>query len=124
MATSDNRSMHPITIGCCGWSYKDWNGVFYPDKMPAGDYLSFYAEHFDTVEVDGTFYRTPSPSMVRGWHDKTPADHTVIDRSAQIESDAQLMRLLSQRVPVLAFVNNHFALATARAVSSVQGVSR
>jgi uncharacterized protein YecE (DUF72 family) len=64
--------MHSISIGTCGWSYKDWSGVFYPEALSAGDYLPFYAERFPIVEVDSTFYRTPSPKMVEGWRDKTP----------------------------------------------------
>jgi uncharacterized protein YecE (DUF72 family) len=73
-SSSENEQMHPITVGCCGWSYKDWNGVFYPDKMPAGEYLSYYAQHYNIVEVDSSFYASPGPQMVRGWHNKTP-DH-------------------------------------------------
>lgn len=64
--------MHAIRIGCCGWSYEDWLEVFYPIGTPAGDYLRFYADRFEIVEVDSTFYRSPSPRMVQGWHDKTP----------------------------------------------------
>src|SRR5262245_55465250 len=64
--------MHPIRIGCCGWSYKDWNGVFYPKGMPPADYLAFYAEHYPVVECDSTFYGTPARSTVKGWRDKTP----------------------------------------------------
>jgi uncharacterized protein YecE (DUF72 family) len=64
---------HPIHIGTCGWSYADWSGVFYPDRLAAGDFLAHYAEHYPVVEVDSTFYRTPSRNMVEGWRDKTPA---------------------------------------------------
>ncbi len=64
----------PILIGCSGWSYPDWSGVFYPEGMPAADYLEFYADRFPIVEVDSTFYRVPTPKMVRGWLDRTPDD--------------------------------------------------
>jgi uncharacterized protein YecE (DUF72 family) len=64
--------LHPILIGCSGWSYPDWEGPFYPEGMPAGDYLEWYADRFPIVEVDSTFYRSPSPKMVRGWRDRTP----------------------------------------------------
>jgi uncharacterized protein YecE (DUF72 family) len=66
--------MHPIRLGTCGWSYKEWSGVFYPEGVPAGEYLASYAERFAVVEVDSTFYRTPTQKMVQGWRDKTP-DH-------------------------------------------------
>jgi len=64
--------MHSVRIGTCGWSYDDWKGVFYPEKLKSADYLGHYAEHFDIVEVDSTFYRSPSRKMVEGWRDKTP----------------------------------------------------
>jgi uncharacterized protein YecE (DUF72 family) len=64
--------MHPVRIGTCGWSYQDWSGVFYPDHLAAGDYLSHYAERYPVVEVDSTFYRSPARKMVEGWRDKTP----------------------------------------------------
>jgi uncharacterized protein YecE (DUF72 family) len=64
--------MKPVRIGTCGWSYQDWSGAFYPKGTAAGDYLSFYAEHYPVVEVDSTFYRSPSRKMVEGWRDKTP----------------------------------------------------
>src|SRR3954465_10776076 len=63
---------HPILIGCSGWSYPDWEGIFYPDGMKAGEYLGYYADRFPIVEVATTFSRPPPPPMVRGWRDKTP----------------------------------------------------
>jgi uncharacterized protein YecE (DUF72 family) len=65
-------TLHPVRIGTCGWSYKDWSGAFYPKGTDAGAYLSYYAERYPIVEVDSTFYRTPSRKMVEGWRDKTP----------------------------------------------------
>ena len=64
--------MHPVHIGTCGWSYKDWAGHFYPDGLAAGNYLAYYGDHFKVVEVDSTFYRSPSRKTVEGWRDKTP----------------------------------------------------
>ena len=65
--------MHPGRLGTCGWSYKEWSGVFYPAELAAGDFLSYYAERYPVVEVDSTFYRSPSRKMVEGWRDRTPA---------------------------------------------------
>jgi uncharacterized protein YecE (DUF72 family) len=64
--------MHPVQIGTCGWSYKEWSGVFYPEDLTAGEFLSFYASRYPVVEVDSTFYRSPSRKMVEGWRDRTP----------------------------------------------------
>lgn len=66
--------MRPVRIGTCGWSYKDWCGVFYPEGLQPPDYLAFYAEKFPIVEVDSTFYRPPTPRMIQTWRHKTP-DH-------------------------------------------------
>jgi uncharacterized protein YecE (DUF72 family) len=63
--------MYAVRIGTCGWSYKDWAGVFYEKGLAAGDYLAAYAEYYPIVEVD-SFYRSPSLSMVKGWRTKTP----------------------------------------------------
>jgi uncharacterized protein YecE (DUF72 family) len=59
--------MLPIRVGTCGWSYKDWSGVFYPKGLPAGEYLAYYAERYSVVEVDSTFYHSPTLKTVQGW---------------------------------------------------------
>jgi uncharacterized protein YecE (DUF72 family) len=59
-------------IGTQGWSYPDWVGVFYPPGAKQEDYLPFYAQVFDTVELDTTFYHPPRPSIVRSWARHTP----------------------------------------------------
>jgi uncharacterized protein YecE (DUF72 family) len=64
--------MHPVSVGCCGWSYKDWRGVFYPERLPESQFLPYYAEHFGVVEVDSSFYRCPGLKTVLAWRDKTP----------------------------------------------------
>src|SRR4029079_3116712 len=68
-----------LRVGTSGWNYPSgkgtWNGIFYPPargRPKAFDELSYYAEHFDTVEVNSTFYGTPKPDVCRGWADRTP----------------------------------------------------
>ena len=73
-----------LRIGTSGWNYPSgpgkWNGIFYPATRSkrAGtdqfDELRFYAEHFNTVEVNSTFYGQPRPEVTRGWAERTPAD--------------------------------------------------
>ena len=70
--------MGNVRVGTSGWSYPSgrgtWNGVFYPSTRPKGfDELAWYAEHFDTVEVNSTFYGQPRAEVTRGWADRTPA---------------------------------------------------
>ena len=62
----------PVHIGCSGWNYRDWRGVIYPEGLPARRWLERYAELFDTVEVNATFYRLPSESAVKAWAEQTP----------------------------------------------------
>jgi uncharacterized protein YecE (DUF72 family) len=61
-----------IHIGCSGWNYRDWRGAFYPDRLPARRWLECYAERFDTVEVNTTFYRLPRRDAVAHWVQQTP----------------------------------------------------
>ena len=70
--------MSRLLIGTSGWNYPSgkgtWNGVFYPKPRPKGfDELAYYAEHFDTVEVNSTFYGQPRAEVCRGWADRTPS---------------------------------------------------
>ncbi|HZD13351.1 MAG TPA: DUF72 domain-containing protein, partial [Candidatus Binatus sp.] len=60
-----------LRIGCSGWSYKDWIGAFYPKDAQPADYLRLYASVFDAVEIDSTFYRTPSSQQVANWRHVT-----------------------------------------------------
>lgn len=54
-------------VGTSGYSYKEWRGRFYPEKMKPDAMLRFYAERFDTVEVNNSFYRMPDPEMLANW---------------------------------------------------------
>ena len=56
-----------IRIGPAGWSYKDWEGPVYPPGFPKGSQLALLARHVDTIEVNTSFYRVPSPALVDGW---------------------------------------------------------
>jgi uncharacterized protein YecE (DUF72 family) len=59
-------------IGCSGWSYSAWLGPFYPSKLENSDWLRYYSQIFDYVEIDSSFYRMPSKFMVKNWANKTP----------------------------------------------------
>jgi len=61
-------------IGCSGFYYNHWKGLFYPDELPKSKWFSFYAEHFRTLELNVTFYRFPQDSTFEGWYKKTPKD--------------------------------------------------
>ncbi len=71
-----------IEIGCQGWNYDDWitkaggEFVFYPRGTRSNEMLALYAEIFDTIEVDSTFYATPASSAIENWYKKTPDNFT------------------------------------------------
>src|SRR5262245_43026572 len=60
-------------IGTSGWHYKHWVGPFYPAGHPVSKMLEWYAERFDTVELNNTFYRLPPKDAVASWRDTVPA---------------------------------------------------
>jgi len=63
-----------IRIGTCSWADEALSKHWYPKGLPAGERLAHYAQHFDTVEVDSTYYRLPAEEMVRRWAERTPDD--------------------------------------------------
>jgi uncharacterized protein YecE (DUF72 family) len=64
--------MAELRIGTSAFTAAGWETAFYPKGMKPTDYLTYYATKFSTVEIDSTFYRTPSRKVVQGWADKTP----------------------------------------------------
>lgn len=59
-------------VGCSGWHYEDWKGVFYPEDLSKSRWLEYYAQHFSSVEVNSTFYHLPKQSTIEGWKKRTP----------------------------------------------------
>jgi uncharacterized protein YecE (DUF72 family) len=73
-----------IRIGTSAFTAEGWVGSFYPPGTQPRDFLSYYATQFDTVELDNTFYRTPSLSTVEGWNAKTPPGFTFAAKVPQV----------------------------------------
>ena len=67
-----DASIQPLFAGASGYSFKEWCGTFYPEKIKAGDMLGFYAERLPTVEINNTFYRMPRETMLEDWAAATP----------------------------------------------------
>jgi uncharacterized protein YecE (DUF72 family) len=66
--------MAELRIGTCSWADEALSKHWYPKGTPAGERLAYYAQHFDTVEVDSTYYRLPAEPMVQRWAERTPDD--------------------------------------------------
>jgi len=65
-----------LRVGTSGYSYKEWKGTFYPQKLPASEMLRFYASQFDSVEINNTFYRMPDEKMLEAWRGEVPEGFT------------------------------------------------
>lgn len=86
----------PYRIGCSGWNYASWrHGVFYPERCPARLWLDYYARHFDTVEVNATFYRLPTAKAVQGWIDQTPPGFTLTIKMSRYVTHVKRLRELA-----------------------------
>ena len=86
------ESVHPrLHLGTSSWSSKDWEGVFYPKGTAPGDFLAFYATRFRTVEVDATFYRTPSLAMTKKWAAVLPAGFRLAAKVPQVVTHEKCM---------------------------------
>jgi uncharacterized protein YecE (DUF72 family) len=113
-----STTSHPILIGCSGWSYADWEGVFYPSGMRSVDYLGWYADRFPIVEVDSTFYGAPKASMVRGWRSRTPAGFKFALKVPQVITHH--IQLRDCRAEVEEFVSSILPLGTKLACALLQ----
>ncbi len=104
-------------LGTIGFSYKDWNAVFYPAGLQPRDYLAHYSQIFNAVELDSTFYGTPKPEYVERWARVTPPEFTFCVKAPKeithemrlvgveglLDSFLATMRLLGQKLGVILF---------------------
>jgi len=89
-------------VGCSGWSYDHWReGVFYPPRCPARRWLSFYAEHFETVELNSTFYRLPRREAVARWVKQTPAEFVFAVKVSRYLTHVNRLRDVEVHLPIL-----------------------
>jgi uncharacterized protein YecE (DUF72 family) len=72
-----------LYVGTSGYSYKEWKGTFYPEDMPEKEMLRFYAQRFQTVEINNTFYRMPKPSVLEAWAKEVPSDFKFVLKASQ-----------------------------------------
>ncbi len=97
-----------LRLGTSAFTATGWPGTFYPADMKPADFLSFYAQHFDTVEVDSTYIRWLGDR--KGIEEKTKTwDKTIVNRRHELEEWAEAIRKFNQRgVDIFAFANNHY----------------
>jgi uncharacterized protein YecE (DUF72 family) len=80
-----------LLVGTSGYSYKEWKGNFYPDDLPAAGMLRFYAQRFQTVEINNTFYQMPAVTTLERWATEVPKEFVfVLKASRRITHDNRL----------------------------------
>ena len=84
--------MGRIRVGCSGWNYDSWRGGIYPDGLAQRRWLERYAELFDTVEVNSTFYRLASRAGVERWLEQTPEDFVFAVKASQYLTHMKRLR--------------------------------
>jgi len=82
----------PILVGTSGWQYRDWRGPFYPHRLPLRRWLEFYADHFDTVEVNNAFYRLPERSTFEAWARRTPPGFVITVKASRYLTHIKRLR--------------------------------
>jgi uncharacterized protein YecE (DUF72 family) len=70
-------------IGCSGFYYKEWKEVFYPRGIPQNRWFEYYCQHFNTLEINNTFYRFPELKTLQAWYNKSPMDFTFAVKAPQ-----------------------------------------
>jgi uncharacterized protein YecE (DUF72 family) len=73
-----------ILIGCSSYNNRFWKGVFYPENLPTSRWFDYYCQHFNTYEMNGTFYKAPTIRVMDNWYKKTP-DHFIFSVKAPKE---------------------------------------
>ncbi|MGI8803842.1 MAG: DUF72 domain-containing protein [Solirubrobacteraceae bacterium] len=90
--------MPPLHIGCSGWNYRDWRGDFYRADLPARRWLERYAESFDTVEVNATFYRLPTRDAVARWVGQTGADFVFAVKASRYMTHVKRLAAIAEGI--------------------------
>lgn len=76
--------MGELYVGTSGWAYDEWAGVFYPPQLKPRHRLAFYIAHFPALEINATFYRIPSPTMLDAWNRQLPADYHLVVKGPRL----------------------------------------
>lgn len=90
-----------VRAGTSGFSYKEWKGSFYPEKMKEADMLPYYAERFDTVELNNTFYRLPNESTLQQWAGRVPEGFRFSLKASRIITHIRRFREVAEPVAYL-----------------------
>ncbi len=90
-----------ILTGTSGYSYKEWKGNFYPASIKASEMLSYYAERFKSVEINNTFYRMPTESVLAQWESQVPADFLFVIKASRRITHIKRLRKVGDELSFL-----------------------
>ena len=90
-------------IGCTGWAMKEWAGTVYPPGARPGDYLAHYGQQFNTIELNATHYRVPSPETIEKWSRDTPADFRFCPKVPQAISHSRDLGTNTAQIEAFAY---------------------
>ena len=117
--------MARILIGTSGWHYDSWRGPFFPEGLPLKSQLQYYASQFPTTELNGVFYRTPTPEAVKSWRDQTGKDFVFAWKASKFithwkrlsDKSVNSLELLENRLSLLGKQGRPDPVSTAAAIS-------
>jgi uncharacterized protein YecE (DUF72 family) len=95
-------------IGTSGWVYGHWEGIFYPDNLPAKDKLKYFSQHFKTAEINYSFYHLPQPSTYQNWYKQVSADFIFAVKASRLIT--HIKRLKGVKVAWKQFLDNALTL--------------
>jgi uncharacterized protein YecE (DUF72 family) len=87
-----------VYVGTSGWQYAHWRRTFYPEGLPQADWLDFYAQRFQTVEINSSFYRLPERATFERWRDGTPGDFIHCPKASRFLTHMKKLREPEQHV--------------------------
>ena len=90
-----------LSIGTSGFAYKEWVGTFYPKGLSSTEMLRYYAEHFRAVEINNTFFRMPTESVLRQWADHVPAEFRFALKAPQLITHRKRLKEVGEPVTEL-----------------------
>ncbi|WP_199118506.1 DUF72 domain-containing protein [Pedobacter sp. ASV28] len=79
-------------IGCSGFYYKEWKEAFYPKGLAPKDWFHYYAEHFNTIEINSTFYKMPTIKSLAKWHEESPSAFSFTIKAPRIITHYQQLK--------------------------------
>ena len=90
-----------IYVGTSGYSYKEWKGEFYPEKISPKEMLRFYSERFGAVEINNTFYRMPTESVLASWADQVPDGFVFAFKAPQVVTHVKRLKNVNEETRYL-----------------------